>query len=248
MEAIRRKMHTFANKLLHDRKRQLITAAAAFFIVYVLLMSGIFSYFHSKDSVTNRMNAKGGSVTIYEPSWDSSGQFKAKASEPGMKIEKDPYGYNNGQSDVFIRLKMTIDTSNYTAKNETYAVNFPDDKSKRTAAILSAIKLENGDPLINGTVTNNPDFIMSAVVENEKTVYYFYYTGENSDTMKLVKPQESTKELFNHIDIPVYKKDYFGVFDQPYNITLEAEGVPASNYPNGLTAAEAMTSGSPFNR
>jgi hypothetical protein len=240
-------MHTFANKLLHDRKRQLITAAAAFFIVYVLLMSGIFSYFHSKDSVTNRMNAKGGSVTIYEPSWDSSGQFKAKASEPGMKIEKDPYGYNNGQSDVFIRLKMTIDTSNYTAKNETYAVNFPDDKSKRTAAILSAIKLENGDPLINGTVTNNPDFIMSAVVENEKTVYYFYYTGENSDTMKLVKPQESTKELFNHIDIPVYKKDYFGVFDQPYNITLEAEGVPASNYPNGLTAAEAMTSGSPFN-
>lgn len=241
-------MHTFANKLLHDRKRQLITAAAAFFIVYVLLMSGIFSYFHSKDSVTNRMNAKGGSVTIYEPSWDSSGQFKAKASEPGMKIEKDPYGYNNGQSDVFIRLKMTIDTSNYTAKNETYAVNFPDDKSKRTAAILSAIKLENGDPLINGTVTNNPDFIMSAVVENEKTVYYFYYTGENSDTMKLVKPQESTKELFNHIDIPVYKKDYFGVFDQPYNITLEAEGVPASNYPNGLTAAEAMTSGSPFNR
>jgi len=247
LEAIRRKMHTFANKLLHDRKRQLITAAAAFFIVYVLLMSGIFSYFHSKDSVTNRMNAKGGSVTIYEPSWDSSGQFKAKASEPGMKIEKDPYGYNNGQSDVFIRLKMTIDTSNYTAKNETYAVNFPDDKSKRTAAILSAIKLENGDPLINGTVTNNPDFIMSAVVENEKTVYYFYYTGENSDTMKLVKPQESTKELFNHIDIPVYKKDYFGVFDQPYNITLEAEGVPASNYPNGLTAAEAMTSGSPFN-
>jgi hypothetical protein len=240
-------MHTFANKLLHDRKRQLITAAAAFFIVYVLLMSGIFSYFHSKDSVTNRMNAKGGSVTIYEPSWDSSGQFKAKASEPGMKIEKDPYGYNNGQSDVFIRLKMTIDTSNYTAKNETYAVNFPDDKSKRTAAILSAIKLENGDPLINGTVTNNPDFIMSAVVENEKTVYYFYYTGENSDTMKLVKPQESTKELFNHIDIPVYKKDYFGVFDQPYNITLEAEGVPASNYPNGLTAAEAMTIGSPFN-
>jgi hypothetical protein len=240
-------MHTFANKLLHDRKRQLITAAAAFFIVYVLLMSGIFSYFHSKDSVTNRMNAKGGSVTIYEPSWDSSGQFKAKASEPGMKIEKDPYGYNNGQSDVFIRLKTTIDTSNYTAKNETYAVNFPDDKSKRTAAILSAIKLENGDPLINGTVTNNPDFIMSAVVENEKTVYYFYYTGENSDTMKLVKPQESTKELFNHIDIPVYKKDYFGVFDQPYNITLEAEGVPASNYPNGLTAAEAMTSGSPFN-
>ena len=88
MEAIRRKMHTFANKLLHDRKRQLITAAAAFFIVYVLLMSGIFSYFHSKDSVTNRMNAKGGSVTIYEPSWDSSGQFRAKASRPSMKARR----------------------------------------------------------------------------------------------------------------------------------------------------------------
>lgn len=247
MEDIRRKMHTFANKLLHDRKRQIMTAAAAFLIVYVLLMSGIFSYFHSKDSVTNRMNAKSGSVTIQEPSWDSSGQFKAKASEPGMKIEKDPSGYNNGQSDVFIRLKMTIDAGSYTAKNDTYAANFPDDEAKRTAAILNAIKLGNGDPLINGAVTNNPDFIMSTAFENEKTVYYFYYTGENPDTMKLVKPQESTKELFDHIDIPVYKKDYFGVFDQPYNITLEAEGVPAANYPNGLTVEEAKGSDSPFN-
>ena len=67
---------------------------------------------------------------------------------PAMTI-----GFNNAVLAEAGMSFLGIDTSNYTAKNETYAVNFPDDKSKRTAAILSAIKLENGDPLINGTVT-----------------------------------------------------------------------------------------------
>lgn len=75
---------------------------------------------------------------------------------------------------------------------------------------------------------------MDTVPESGKTVYYFYYTNgkksdENADMMEIVKPNESTKELFNHIDIPIYKKDYLGVFDQPFNITLEAEGIPVGS-------------------
>lgn len=239
MEAIRQNMRMAIDKVLHGNRRQVITAAAALFIVYVLLLSGIFSYFHSEDAVTNRLDAKSGAVTIQEPAWDSTGQYLARASEPGMIIEKDPSGYNNGQVDLFIRLKMTIDASSYTPKNTTYEVNFPDNKAKRVAAILKAIKLEDNSALINDTSTNNPNFIMDTAEENEKTVYYFYYTGENADTMKIVKPKESTSELFNHIDIPVYKKDYLGVFDQPYSIILEAEGIPAGNYPEGLTVEDA---------
>ena len=64
--------------------------------------------------------------------------------------------------------------------------------------------------------------------------------------MKIVKPKESTKELFDHIDIPIYKKDYLGVFDQPYDIILEAEGIPAANYPDGLTVDEAKGNAGPF--
>ncbi len=44
-----------------------------------------------------------------------------------------------------------------------------------------------------------------------------------------VAPYESTMELFQRVDIPEYKKDYLGVFDLPYKITVQAEGIPVGN-------------------
>ena len=248
MEAVKQKVNAVVNKMFHGNKRQMITVGAALFIVYVLLLSGIFSYFHSEDAVTNRLDAKSGAVTIQEPAWDSTGQYKAEASEPGMKIEKDPSGYNNGQVDLYIRLKMTIKADIFTSKNETYDAGYYYRETDRINAILDQIKLANNNSFLNAerTATANTNFIMDTAEENGKTVYYFYYTGENADTMKIVKPKESTKELFDHIDIPIYKKDYLGVFDQPYDIILEAEGIPAANYPDGLTVDEAKGNAGPF--
>ena len=221
---------------LAKNKRQKLTILAVGFIVYVLALSGIFSYFHGSDAVTNRISAAQGSVTIQEPNWDSTGQYKAQVSEPGMKIEKDPSGYNNGQVNLYIRLKMTIKADSFTSRNETYDANYHYSETERINAILGALKLENNNSFLNGgrTATNNTNFIMDTVPESGKTVYYFYYTNgkksdENADMMEIVKPNESTKELFNHIDIPIYKKDYLGVFDQPFNITLEAEGIPVGS-------------------
>ena len=237
----------FIDNLLKKNKRQKITMISVVFVVYVMLLAGIFSYFQSEDRVTNRMEAKNGSVTIIEPDWDRKGQYKAKASEPGMTIEKDPRGHNNGQNNLYIRLKMTIDLGTYTAKNDSYEENFPDDAGPRIDSILKAIKLENGDPFLNTSLTgtNNSDFIMDTQTESGKTVYYFYYTnGDNK--MCIVKPNESTSELFDHLDIPILKKDYLGVFDQPYSITLTAEGIPSGNYPDGLTVDEAKAVNGPF--
>ena len=239
------------DRVVHGSKRQMLTVAAVAFIVYVLLVSGIFSYFHSEDAVTNRLDAKSGSVTIQEPKWDSTGQYKAKASEPGMEIEKDPYGYNNGQVDLYIRLKMTINASSYTKKNDTYNETYHYSESYRINAILDQIQLEGDIPFLNDlrTATNNTNFVMDTVTENDKPVYYFYYTGLNDETMKIVEPKHPTDPLFDHIDIPIYKKDYLGVFDQPYEIILEAEGIPVAayrdEYPDGLTVniAKAQFSG-----
>ena len=250
-------MGNLMQKLFAKNKRQKLTIAAVVFILYVLALSGIFSYFQGSDAVTNRISAAQGSVTIQEPNWDSTGQYKARAAEPGMKIEKDPSGYNNGQVDLYIRLKMTIDLKSFdgTGKTDDYIQNYKDNfdpdtnstnverSSRRLDSILNAIKLADNSTFINGTSTNNSNFIMDTVNESGKTVYYFYYTkgkknDENADMMEIVKPNESTKELFDHIDIPIYKKDYLGVFDQPYTISLEAEGIPATNYPDGLTVAD----------
>ncbi len=239
----------FIDNLLKKNKRQKITMISVVFIVYVMLLAGIFSYFQSEDMVTNRMEAKNGSVTIIEPEWDRKGQYKARASEPGMEIEKDPKGHNNGQNDLYIRLKMTIDLGTYTAKNDSYEENFPDDDGRRIDSILKAIKLENDNDFLNSslTETNNSDFKMDTKTQSGKTVYYFYYTnGDTDNKMCIVKPDESTSELFDHLEIPIYKKDYLGVFDQPYSITLTAEGIPSANYPDGLTFDEAKAENGPF--
>ena len=83
----------------------------------------------------------------------------------------------------------------------------------------------------------------------ENDIYYFYFThGNSAQEMERVLPQQGTTDLFDHIEIPIYKKDYFGVFDQEYNIILEAEGIPAANYPNGLTVGEAKGANGAFEK
>ena len=255
------KFKAFVRKLLRGRKRQRITILSAGFIVYVMLLSGIFAYFHSEDAVSNRLEGKSGSVTIQEPGWDSLGQAKAEAMEPGMTIEKDPSGVNNGQVEVFIRLKMTVDLKDFdgTGKTQDYISNFKDNfdpdtnstnterSERRLNNILSAIKLADGTALLS--INNDDyDFIMDPVIDTDtgKTVYYFYYTGGDADKkMKAVKPGEATTALFDHLDIPKYKKDYLGVFDQRFEINLTAEGIPVSayadEYPSGMTWTESKS-------
>ena len=255
--------------MLSKRKRQKATVLFAVFIGYVLLLSGIFSYFHSEDAVTNRIEAKAGSVIIKEPKWDGKGINMAQRSEPGMQIPKDPSGYNDGQVDLYVRLKMTVELGKYSGNligsdTDDGDVGVPTD-AKRLDAIVKAIKNDNGEQFLNLNTTSgavsewkiaswdNPAFIAEAenysAVDDEsnkdkKLVFYFYYTGGDTDSngssiMRIVKPEESTATLFDHLDIPIYKKDYLGVFDQQYRISLQAEGIPVREENTPMTAAEA---------
>ena len=240
------------NRLFHGNKRQMLTAAALVFIVYVLLLAGIFSYYHSEDAVTNKYIAKNTSVKLLEPEWDAVGQNKAKASEPGMLIPKNPYAKNEGHNNLYIRLKMTVSLGRFDSSGRTpeYAADF-DNNDRRLNSILNAIKMLNGNttsPLFgfdnpsaqieNWTLKDecyNLDYYMENKgkrILNDGTteqVFYFYYVnkpknGENYE-MRIVKPQEETAELFDQLEIPVLKKDYLGVFDQSYIINIEAQAV-----------------------
>lgn len=237
--------------LFRRGKRQKLTVLSAFFAGYVLLLSGMFAYFHSKDAVANRFSAQGGSVTLLEPDWDYEGQDLAKISEPGMQIKKNPYGFNNGQVDLYIRLKLTITLDGYTPRNDTYETSFPDDadgRARRLKSIAEAIRLNDGTPLLTldttGNVSSwtaacsNTDFQIepaNASGSDDSLVFYFYYTGSSgtvpNDNMAVVQPQQGTTELFRRVDIPVLKKDWLGVFDQRYTITMAAEAIPTVNYP-----------------
>lgn len=240
------------NRLFHGNKRQMLTAAALFFIVYVLLLAGIFSYFHSEDAVTNKYIAQNAAVRLLEPEWDDVGQNKAKASEPGMTIPKNPYARNEGQNNLYIRMKMTLTLGRFdgSGRYPEYESDF-NNNTRRINSILNVIKMKNGNttsPLFSWEPNsvdienrslksdcNNDDYYMENMgirTLNDGTteqVFYFYYinrtkTGESSE-MRVVKPQEETAELFHQLEIPVLKKDYLGVFDQSYNISIEAQAV-----------------------
>ena len=242
-------------RLFHGSRRQMVTAVSAAFIVYVLLLAGIFSYFHSEDTVTNRFASQSMAVKLLEPEWDSSGEEKARASEPGMTIPKNPYAVNEGQYDLYIRLKMTVSLGRFDAsgKYPEYVADF-NNNARRLNSILNAIEIKNGSTTsklfqwqnTTGGIENwvladtcsNQDYYMEKQEPrtlNDGTteqVFYFYWVSKDSggvstDQMRIAPPQASTNELFRQISIPVYKKDWLGVFDQSYNITLVAQAVPA---------------------
>ena len=235
-------------KELLKNKRQLLTTVSVVFIAYVLLVAGIFSYFHSEDKVTNRMTGKNGSVTIREPKWDDEGHSMAAKSEPGMVIPKDPSGVNNGQVELYVRLKMTVKIKDYEGRLEE--ADIPSD-SERLDRIVGAVKYKSGavdDTLLyeegGALKCRNPGFVVKqgTSADTKERVYYFYSVDSSADgdasLMKSIAPDGSTAELFQHVDIPVYKKDYLGVFDQEYDIVLEAEGIPVSEHED-LTVGSA---------
>lgn len=253
-------LKTFIKESFKKNKRQKLTLIFALFVLYTLEFAGVFSYFHGSDVVTNRFNAQHGSVTIQEPLWDSNGASMAKASEPGMHIPKNPSGVNNGQMNLYIRIKMTVKLEEYSGNLTGTDQNDGDvgipSNEKRLKSIVNAIKLDDGENFItlnttgniqdwkiekcnNNNFTYEPDNMSNA---DDELVFYFYYTAGDTNgsdsVMHMVCPENTTAELFQYLEIPIYKKDYLGVFDQKYYILLQAEGIPAQSFQNAPTIEE----------
>lgn len=262
--------NVFERFLKTNRRQKLVTVSLAF-SAYVLLLVGIFSYLQGKDAVTNKLSAKSGGLTILEPAWDNGGQAMAAASEPGMIIPKNPYGYNDGETELYVRIKMTVELGEYDntvnglSGNDTDdgEVGIPND-AKRLEKIVNSIMIGDGDgaeadtnfitldtsaDTVSGwkiaSCSNNKfyfdpvNYSGNGADKNSKLVFYFYYTdGDAGQKMVNVRAHASTAELFQYVEIPIYKKDYLGVFDQKYSISLEAEGVPVKGN-EGLVADKA---------
>ena len=158
-----------------------------------------------------------------------------------------------------IRLSGTKN-NNLQGEDEDHGnyVGIPENK-KRMAAVVKAIMLD-GNHSMNGTYQNfilidtdndNSDMTKWTVSScnnkyflcdyknhsssSNELEFWFYYTGDNTGNeterkMVIRDPDEETAQLFQQINIPVYKRDYYGVFDQKYQIILRAEGVPAAAF------------------
>ena len=239
----------FVNGFLQKNKRQKITVLSALLIVYSIAAAGIFSYFHGSDKVSNRLSAENGSVAVTETEWNRTGRKFAAVSEPGMVIPKDPAAWNDGTIDIYVRLKLTVHFNNYVGNlsgsgNElTGELGIPSDE-RRNRGIFNALMIndehliDNVEEALDKWRCNNDDFVyvdMEQSLDSRNVEFYFYYTagdknGDYDDVMHCVKPGESTSLLFTTVNIPTYKHEYLGIFDQPYSINVQAEAVPASKY------------------
>lgn len=238
----------FVKGFLRKKKRQKITVLSSLLIVYSIVAAGIFSYFHGSDHVSNRLSAETGSVVLSEAEWLKTGQKMAAISEPGMIIPKDPMAMNDGPIDIYVRLKLTVRFGNYSGEisgteNETEGELGAPSNARRNRGIFNALMIndkhliDNVEDALSQWRCNNGDYVyvdMAQSLDSRNVEFYFYYTAGDKngddDIMHLIKPGESTSLLFTTVNVPTYKHEYLGIFDQPYCIEVQAEAVPASKY------------------
>lgn len=232
------------------KKSAVLTIATASILITALTMA----YFVSSDAVTNRLNAQHPSVELLEPKWYSDGMNLANASEPGMLIDKNPYARNNGKIDIYVRIKMKISVSQ--SQNKNLSENAENPEIRKLSAlevrnrILKSLVLNDKKTLLVNSIDENGNIIINHSLfqcditpfcdyavekaEDDDFTYYFYFVKQSLNSIDnseliVLHPDECSAELFNYVDIPIYKKDYLGVFDQNYEITLIAEAVPTAS-------------------
>ena len=174
-------------QLLNSKKYIIMVFAALVFVSCILFMSDIFSYSRSSETAGNKLTVSKGAVELLEPDWETTGQYKAQYTEPGMLIDKDPLGKNIGNVDLYIRLKMTIKVDTL----ENCRLENPPSYSERIDAIANELRLNTKDANNNylsllykdendELKSRNSSFVLGEIVNssNEKErVYYFYYVN-----------------------------------------------------------------------
>lgn len=212
-----RKFFEKLKRIFGKTRRQRFTAVAVFVSAGILLAVGVFAYFNSSDMVTNRFQSGLLSLAIAEPAWDETGKEKAKTSLPGMEIEKDPRGVNDGEGDMYVRIRVTIRTT---------------DAAQDASKILQALSFQNVR-LWNAAAENNSTNSSFWGVKDtkEKNSYLFYYCDtKNGNKMISVPPSGETAVLFDEVIIPKLKPEYKDTFDHNYTIELVAEGLPVTQF------------------
>mgnify|MGYP006916038945 CR=1 FL=1 len=199
----------FAGLFKDKKQRRRSMFVILSFVLYAVVITMIFAYYSSTDTVTNHISGKNIGLELYEPEWDTKGVFLAEKSEPGMTIPKDPYAVNTGEMDEVVRLKLEITLDESTAQLPSGNDNIEgmitaatDDERK--IAILKSILFSDDTPLVtiapyeSQTESGNnikvddsqgSSYFMSyngsgfliedASTSSNKFVLYFYYIGDN---------------------------------------------------------------------
>ena len=190
-------------------KNILTIASFAVFAIVAITMA----YFTSSDTVTNRFRSGLLSLAISEPAWDETGKDKAKKSLPGMEIEKNPRGVNDGEGDMYVRIRVTIRTTN--AKQDV-------------SKILQALSYKGVRLWDEGEDNNSTNTAFWGVKDTANSYLFYYCDISDNNKMISVPPEGETAVLFDEVIVPKLKPDYKDTFDHNYTIEVVAEGLPVT--------------------
>lgn len=216
--------------------RQRLTTVASFFIAYIIMLTGIFSYFHGEDVSTKRLHSvnnqsMGPIVAVVEPMWNSA---KANGYKPGDKIEKDPMAMNVSEStgeamDEYVRLVLSVSFPNEQGNSDIILGSMMIDKETGDDVPLLT-KQEGGS-----YVCNNPNYSM---VQQNGKFYFYYVNGQNMKKLTTDTVGSKSAPLFDYVQIPVSGDQYKGTFDKAFNIVVAAQAIAAEG-DESLSVTEA---------
>lgn len=159
-------------------KSKLRKCAAAALAVMTLASAGAtLAFFTDQEEKVNTFTVGNIDIQLEEPQWDPD---KGRDITPDKEVPKDPQITNTGANDAYVFMEVSV------PRSEVRTVN--DDGSLTEALVQDLFTYE----------TNEGWTLMRKQSNHNSTTYYYAYTDADN-TMKALKPEETTTPVFSSV-------------------------------------------------
>lgn len=163
---------------MENRKSKLRKGAAAALAVMTLASAGAtLAFFTDQEEKVNTFTVGNIDIQLEEPQWEPE---KGKDITPDKEVPKDPQITNTGANDAYVFMEVSV------PRSEVRTVN--DDGSISDALVQDLFTYE----------TNEGWTLMKKQSNSSSTTYYYAYTNADN-TMKALKPEETTAPVFSSV-------------------------------------------------
>lgn len=199
-------------------------------ITAVLLVGSVSAYFTDQDEKTNTFTVGKVTIDLEEPEWDKKPDEngndipdEAENMTPNQTIEKDPQVKNSGTNDAFVYMTVEVPCKKIVTVNNDGTRNPEAVRELYTYQTDSSWKLLGSVDVTDET--------------GEKTaVKHLYAYAGAQGTCTVIKPQETTKNLFREVTF-VNAMEGQGLENGMYKIEIEAFGIQTTDLNGGTNNA-----------
>ena len=163
---------------MENRKAKFRKCAAAALAVMTLASAGAtLAFFTDQEEKVNTFTVGNIDIQLEEPQWDPD---KGKDITPDKEVPKDPQITNTGANDAYVFMEVSV------PRSEVRTVN--DDGSLSEVLVQDLFTYK----------TNEGWTLMMKQSNDDSTTYYYAYTNADN-TMKALKPEETTTPVFSSV-------------------------------------------------